>query len=798
MGLSPRAGLFGGIALLSAAVALLQIVLLRLFSAMFGHHFGFAALSLSLLGAGIGAALLSAVPALARPPALLARLSVLSCLVSAATIGTILFLVRQKPITALGSADLPRVGLLFLVCSLPFILAGVALAGAIRHAARDMSRLYLADLAAAASGGVSAMLALGIGAPRSVLGVAILAALAGWWFTLPLPRARRAVESPELSPQEPERTAPSSLVATMVLGTAVLFAGDFGAPWLKLNDAREVRLDKVELQKWTLLSLVTVDKPHAGTALLRNDGAAASAILEGKTTPPLRPDEMGYALQKDQGPALVIGPGGGRDVRAALKAGQKQIDAVELDPVVAHEVMGEKYKEFSGDLYGRPEVNVAVADGRAFVRASRAKYRAIVLSLAGDSAAPSPGALALSANSLYTVEAFRDFLEHLAPGGTLTVSRWESEAHRVLALAAAGLHALGIDKPKAHIFACNQDRTTTVLIKREAYLRDEILTLRRHCNKHKLREIFSPDVVRDGLSEQLVAARAGFIAESGNVDLRAPTDDRPFFFHTLPVQAAGKLLASPQTFLQEHQGVALLFGLFALSAVAVGLFLLVPLFARRGPAAAPRARPITFFLSIGAGFVLAAVAVMQQLTLFLGHPAIALTAALAALLVGAGVGSLSTARVSLASAADLAARRAHILVGLLASLAVLLGPVLGRALLLPVPLRTLFAVALLLPIGALMGSLVPLGVRLVERSSARLLPWCWGLHGLAGVTAIAAGMFVAMSFGFSAALLLSGAAYLIASLAVPEAPAEDAEPDSQPAAADLSGPTESPSVHTST
>src|SRR5439155_5246317 len=37
MGLSPRAGLFGGVALLSAAAVLLQIVLTRLFSALFGH-----------------------------------------------------------------------------------------------------------------------------------------------------------------------------------------------------------------------------------------------------------------------------------------------------------------------------------------------------------------------------------------------------------------------------------------------------------------------------------------------------------------------------------------------------------------------------------------------------------------------------------------------------------------------------------------------------------------------------------------------------------------------------------------
>ena len=44
-------------------------------------------------------------------------------------------------------------------------------------------------------------------------------------------------------------------------------------------------------------------------------------------------------------------------------------------------------------------------------------------------AASSVGALALSENSLYTVEAFRDFLEHLTPEGTLTVNRMAVQEH---------------------------------------------------------------------------------------------------------------------------------------------------------------------------------------------------------------------------------------------------------------------------------------------------------------------------------------------------------------------------------
>ena len=780
MGLSPRAGLFGGVALLSAAVVLLQIVLTRLFSALFGHHLAFLAVSLSMFGVGAGGALLHAAPGLARPPGLLARLSRLAALTSAATLVTILFLVRQKPITALGAGDLGRLALLYAVCAAPFTLAGVAVAGAIQHAARDMSRLYLADLAAAAAGGAAAMLALHLGAPRAVLVVAMLCAVASLWFAWPMrppahPRARAAALA------LPGARPPFGLVATMMLGSAVLFAGDFGAPWLKLGDVREVRMDRVDFQKWSLLSFVTVDRPSGGMAWLRMDGSAATAILDPKTNPPLHPDQMGYVLHRGEGPVLVLGAGGGRDVRAALKAGQKKIDAVEIDPVIVHDVMRGELKDFSGGLYDKPEVNVTIADGRSFVRGSRERYRAIVLSLVDTWAASSVGALALSENSLYTVEAVRDYLEHLTPEGTLTVNRWDNEVPRLLGLVAAGLRAAGSKDPKAHLFACSHDRTTAVLVKRRPFERDEILRLRRHCAQHRFREVFAPDVTRDALSEQLVASRAGFVDPATGADLRAPTDDRPFFFHSVPASGALKLLARPKELAAQHQGLAMLAGLFAVSAALAAVWVLVPVAigglrsrlaagergaARREPRE-PAARPLAFFLSIGAGFVLVEMGVMQQLTLLLGHPIYAVTTALVVLLLAAGAGSLSTARVALARAPALAARRAHALVILLALYAVALGPVLERAMALPFEVRVAFTAALLIPPGALMGSLAPLGVKLVGARSAGMLPWCWGLNGLASVMGTSAGTFLAMSFGFSATLLCAGAAYLLASVTVP-------------------------------
>ena len=40
-------------------------------------------------------------------------------------------------------------------------------------------------------------------------------------------------------------------------------------------------------------------------------------------------------------------------------------------------------------------------------------------------ASTAAGAFALSENSLYTVDAFREYFEHLKPDGMIAVTRWE-------------------------------------------------------------------------------------------------------------------------------------------------------------------------------------------------------------------------------------------------------------------------------------------------------------------------------------------------------------------------------------
>jgi hypothetical protein len=766
---SQRQCLFAGVAILSFATVVLQITLTRLYSALFGNSMAFLAISLSLFGIGLGGVILSVAPSLASPPRLFARLSYLSGAAALTAVVSSIYVLRAKPVTALDFDNLGRLVLLYAVSSLPFALVGVVIAAALRHAARDVSKLYLTDLAGAALGGIGAIVALRLGAPRATLVVGVMLAVGAMAFAV-AGRAREqtyegsSTDGANGAPMHPPRLA---VTAVFLCGTLSMLAGDIGAQWLKLPPLKYA--PKVEFERWNEMALVTVDKPEKGMAWMRMDGSAATAILDPKTTPPLHPDEMPYVLHKEQGPVLIIGSGGGRDIRAALKAGQTDVHAAEINPLIVEDVMRGKYKKFSGGLYDKPEVHVAIADGRSYVRRSPIQFRNIVLSLVDTWSAASVGALALTENSLYTVEAFEDFLGRLEPEGTLLVNRWDAELERLLALAAAGLRGVGAEQPGDHLFACGKDRSTALLIKRTPLSKDEIRTLRKHCKKNKFTEAFAPDAPKDGVRRRLVTMPVREAVPGSESDLEPPTDDRPFFFYTVPARGLWAALRDHEKLAEQNQGLLSLVGLFAASLAVAAVSLLVPLLAigRRALAGAGAARSLLFFWCIGAGFVVVEVSLVQHLVMFLGHPVYALSAVLVVLLLSAGFGSLLTDRVALADASRTASRRAELLVALLAVQAVALGPLLRVAVGLPFVARLLVTVVLVAPLGLLMGAQAPLAIKIISERAPRLIPWCWGVNGLASVVATAAGTLLALHAGFSALLLAGGLAYLIAVLARP-------------------------------
>jgi SAM-dependent methyltransferase len=132
-----------------------------------------------------------------------------------------------------------------------------------------------------------------------------------------------------------------------------------------------------------------------------------------------------YLLNRDSGSVppgdvLIIGAGSGNDVAAALRGGARQVDAVEIDPLLFE--IGRA--DHPDRPYQDPRVSVYVSDGRSFLRNARQTYDQITYALV-DSLVLHSGYSSLRLESfLFTEEAFRGVRAHLKPDGVFVMSNY--------------------------------------------------------------------------------------------------------------------------------------------------------------------------------------------------------------------------------------------------------------------------------------------------------------------------------------------------------------------------------------
>src|SRR5499427_80624 len=146
-----------------------------------------------------------------------------------------------------------------------------------------------------------------------------------------------------------------------------------------------------------------------------------------------------------------------------------------------------EFGEFTGHIYGRPEVSLHVAEARSFVAGSRRRWDLIQLALRDSYAASAAGVLALSESPIYTIEALRAYLDHLNPGGLVAITRWLGNPPRdtvkLFATAIAALEAdvgtsPGETDPGERLVLLHGWNTATLLVKNGRFTGDDIAALR--------------------------------------------------------------------------------------------------------------------------------------------------------------------------------------------------------------------------------------------------------------------------------------------------------------------------------
>src|SRR5581483_4031206 len=305
-------------------------------------------------------------------------------------------------------------------------------------------------------------------------------------------------------------------------------------------------------------------------------------------------------------------------------------------------------------LYQRPEVNIHVSDGRSFIRNSRDHYDVVQMTLVDTWASTAAGAFALSENNLYTVQAFREYFDHLKADGMIAVTRWEfrspREALRVVSVAMEALHQLGVAATERNFIVISDGplsedgRPVLVLAKRSAFSDEEEARVTAHLAAHSNLVLqYRPSQPGTNAFSQLIASNdpAGF-ARTYDFNVAPVTDNAPFFFFTLKLGQIVRGTVQHGMDWRINLGIAVLGVVLILSIVAVLAFLIVPMLLRTGHS--QQFVPLLYFVGVGLGYILVEIAFIQRFVLFLGHPTYALTVVVFLMLLSSGAGSLFSRR----------------------------------------------------------------------------------------------------------------------------------------------------------
>jgi hypothetical protein len=792
------------VACTSAALLMTELALTRIFSVVMYYHFAFLAISIALFGlsaSGVFAYLRRA--RLSRQPtdSLLASRAVIH---AACTIVALYALVRLRVGLNYSPQNLALMLTIYALAALPFFTGGLVITLAIARLSARINAVYAADLIGAAAGCLVLIPLLdSIGAPGVVLTAAALAAASGLLFAPAGGRSRitLAAAAVLLVPLAGEVSGIARFDLTDTkghLGDRVLFS--------KWNSFSRIGVYEREHGDWSLST--TYKGPLPETRFMDIDSAASTPIL--RVAPDLSNAQylkyeltaLAYHLQElgneDSASAtpaapqslhpefqaalpgfkaLVIGPGGGRDLASALVFGASRVDAVEINPIIANDVMRDQFKEFSGGIYAHPRVRVFVDDGRSFVRRSRDEYDVIQASLVDTWAATAAGAYTLTENTLYTVEAFEDYLDHLTEGGVLTITRWVFDGLRLVSLAQEACEARGWDA-RSRLAVVQHGRIATFLLKKTPFTPAEIEHLRNVTDELGFRVLYAPllestgsngseaesesiegTAPRDYARLILASDRKAFYA-SYPQDIRPTTDDRPFFFHT--TKLADQFEVAFGRSMLFGNGLSALLTLMGISGAFVALFVLGPLAFTTGSRPAGWPWWLVYFGALGAGFMLIEVAVLQRFVLLLGHPVFSVTVTLFSLLLGTGIGAGLSRRLA-GPGLKTSTALSIVVIALLGVVCVpAVTPLVNWAIPFSRPARIAIAAAALLPIGMILGIPMPAGIQLLRARAPEMLTWAWGINGALSVVGATLAIFIAMNWGFGVTLLSASAAYLVA------------------------------------
>jgi hypothetical protein len=800
---------YGFIFCLSLASLLLELALTRVLAVANWYHFAFLVISMALLGFGTSGVVLTLWTWLREKASMDHALAALS--IAFGVVVLVAYWLMQKvpfdPFELLiDRRQLLFMPLYYVLVAAPFFASGLAIGLLLLRGRNSANQLYAADLLGAGVGCASIAVVMPVfGGSGSVAFAAALGFLSASFFGFT--EARRlaavgAVLGVLVIPfaLEADRLIPISITAAKHHPLQPKNGAPLYTAWNTFSRVDVYDLPAAPENGWPEAGFsIIIDGGSAGTGIGDLSGGARNYL----TRPDYRPTGIAY-IGRTHPKVLILGSGSGREVLEALDFGAQSITAVEINPII-NDIVKRRMRAQWGGLFEHPEVNLVTDEGRSFLRRSQEKYDVIISVQTMTAAAVTSGAMALSESYMFTREAFADYLDHLTPDGVILVTRGLDQIVKLFATAREVFEQRNLGNPATHLFAFegplapfgHQLFNQGMLFKNSPWTADELgmVTTRLgigHPERwygQSSKIYYWPPVAPEPaagvpgtyekvwtpiLGEVLAAPNLGVFYAAHQHEFRPATDDRPFFnqvlrwgalrpldfYHIFHATILGSVVSQPAA-------EVVLIVMLIQSGVIASILIIFPLrrLARHG---LQISRPWTFvvyFAGLGLGFIMIEIVLMQQFQLFLGEPVYSFAVVLAGLLGFSGIGSWIGGRFGEHPRFALMCIIPAILLVLLVY-AVESPRIFTAALGFTLPSRIAIVLAMLVPLGLVLGMPFPSGLRIVAKEAPAFVAWAWGINGFFTVVGSIGASILGMAFGFTAVLAISGACYLIGLFAV--------------------------------
>lgn len=723
-----------------------ETLLTRLFSAILSYSLVFIVVSFAILGGGIGSIITYKI--------LKQKKNGKRTLIWASGLLPISFLIS---ISIMYFLPFTPTFLIYIPAALfPFILGGMITSIIFTEKSGHSNKLYLMDLFGAGLGSLLIIkLMNSFGFLRSVLIVSIFAIISAIGISAYYKKRQAIILSSCVLVLMCVLFINNNLIETI----GKKFNSYYTSPVTVIGSYKNSN-DKAEIlfSKWDAISKTDVlDIKSENEKLIVTDGGAAAPIVKFDgdlaSVEQMKSDVnyIPFSFGKNE-ESLVIGSGGGKDVLFALLGGSKKIDAVEINPSTIEAV--DSFKEFSGDIYNYPGVNLYNQDGRYFIENNKEKYDNIYLSMVMTNSVEST-MYSLAEYYIFTEEALNQYFNHLSEGGKLTFMVHDSKD--LIKVVNTGIKVLidkeikekdvtnyftiinGTTKAESAVHG-NGIAMPVVIFKNIPFSEDEINSILNAANIQTRDMIHYPGNEIEPY-KSLITGRMNYEQIIDNISFNSKpiTDNSPFFYNNskfIPLEMIFILvlilsvwLTIRKKFLTKHE----------------------------------YRKASVYFGALGVAYMLIEIPLIQKMVLYFGSSSMAFSFIIFSLLISSGFGSLISGtkiieKVTAKSPYYILAAGIMIVVSQLG-----LSSILNLTRDWQTTYKFIIVFISLVPMGFLMGMAFPSGIKKLGKlkEEESIVPLMVGVNGIFSVLGSTLAVVVSMKFGFNITIYVGAAIYIM-------------------------------------